>query len=577
MGKELEFEANDQTIGKVLFQDSIFKIPRYQRPYAWGEDQINEFWNDLNEDGESFFLGSFIFNHESLHEEKYIEIVDGQQRILTITIFAAMLRDIAKQIDPGLADYYHRNMIVLEHAYQKWSPRIICGESTQDFFGKYILNNQNDILNSIPTTYEEKLIKNNYKYFYDKVIREFNDLDTNEKKKNLLERYKSKIEELIVIYIKIDREEDAYEIFETTNARGVDLNVADLLKNWIFKNIKAAGLKDIAKELWKDIEVNVQTDMRRFLRYHWISANPFTTERKLYKTIKKKVVNWDSFLDELWQSSDIYNLLIEAPEEEWINTNYLHPERLYKSIKALRLMGISQCYVLLLCILRNYKKLDLDPVKIFETIEKFSFIYSAICKLPSNKVEKLYNNFAQQLEKIVNLEDGNKKINVKVQQLFAKLINDLRSERPPFDFFVKAFMEVKYKGSDSSRLLLKYILSEINNVDEKTKEHKIDFSNVNIEHVIPQTPDSSWELTKDDIKDYVNQLGNLTLVDKVINSKVGNKSLKEKIKLLGDSQLPITQKIIMEIENNGMIWDKKSIITRQTDFAGLAYKSIWDF
>ena len=60
MAKELNFEANDRIINDVLFQNYVFKIPRYQRPYTWSEDQLTEFWNDFNEDDESFFLGSFV-------------------------------------------------------------------------------------------------------------------------------------------------------------------------------------------------------------------------------------------------------------------------------------------------------------------------------------------------------------------------------------------------------------------------------------------------------------------------------------------------------------------------------------
>lgn len=577
MPEEMFFEANDKVIQDALFQNYIFKIPRYQRPYSWTEDEITEFWNDLNEDNGSFFLGSFIFNHEPLDKEKYIEIVDGQQRILTITILIAAIRDLANSIETGLAEYYHRRMIVIEKSYQKWSPRIICGDSTIAFFTKYIQDIGEDISQSIPQSAEEKLIKNNYLFFYNKIKRELDHIDAINKKKELLDGYIEKISKLIVIYIKIIKEEDAYEIFETTNARGLDLNVADLLKNWIFKNIRENGVKDVAKDIWQDVEANVQTDIRRFLRYYWISYNPFVTERKLYKAIKNKITNWDEFLDDIWKSSDHYNLLLQASEEQWQNTDFEHSYKMYKSVSALKIMNVSQCYVLFLSILKNYKKLEMDPIHVFEIIEKFSFLYSAICKQPTNKVEKLYNKYAIDLGNLVANEDSKDKKLSKVNSLFSSLEKELKELRPTFDFFSKYFMDIKYKNSEIGRMLVKYILSEINNFYEKTKEHKIDFNNVNVEHIIPQTPGKDWDLSVEDIKDYVNLLGNLTLVDKVINSKAGNKSLKEKLLLLADSELPITKELISKLSKSNSKWDKESICERQLSLAHLAYDHIWKF
>ncbi len=94
-------------------------------------------------------------------------MVNGQQRILTITTFVAAIRDLAKTFEPGLAEYYHRRMIVVEKSYQKWSPRIICGDSTNEFYSKYIQGYEEgvNIEQAAPKTQEEKLIKNNYLFF----------------------------------------------------------------------------------------------------------------------------------------------------------------------------------------------------------------------------------------------------------------------------------------------------------------------------------------------------------------------------------------------------------------------------
>ena len=121
------------------------------------------------------------------------------------------------------------------------------------------------------------------------------------------------------------------------------------------------------------------------------------------------------------------------------------------------------------------------------------------------------------------------------------------------------------------------ILSEVNNHYEKTNEHKIDFNNVNVEHLIPQNPGTGWGLSVEEIKEYVNLLGNLTLVDKVINSKAGNKSLDEKIQILKESQLPITINSLKDIEGARNNWNKESIVLRHANMATLGYETIWKF
>lgn len=575
MSKELEFEANDQSIEDALFQNYIYKIPRYQRPYAWTEDEISELWNDIQDENGSIFIGSFIFNQGTLETDGYLEVVDGQQRMLTVTILIAAIRDLVQLIDPGLARFYHTRKIVVEGDYQKWSPRIICGDSTRPYFEKYIQSTDEVIQQSIPSTDEEKLIKNNYLFFKNKVSSELEKFESAEKKIDYIKSLVKKIGNIIIIYIKIAREEDAYEIFETTNARGVDLNIADLLKNWIFKNKKVEGFRDLAKEVWQDIENNVQGDMRRFLRYQWVSRHQFVTERKLYKTIKNNIIDWDQYLNDLWSSSDAYNMLIHPSEEQWMNSDFKRTARLYKSVLALRLMGVSQCHVLLLSILDSYKNINTDPVKVFENIEKFSFQYSIVAKQPGNKVEKLYSSYALKLDQIVNKDERTENTPIKVHQLFQQLENDLKSNLPTRDMFIKGFNGINYKTTEQGRLLVKYILSEINNYWQPTNELKIDYNNVNIEHLIPQNPDKSWGLNKADIKDYVNNLGNLTLVDKIINSKAGNKSFALKIELLKESQLPITSKLIKELESGKNVWDKEAILSRQQEFAELAFDKVW--
>jgi len=577
MEKKLNFEAKDAKVVEVVFANNKFCVPRYQRPYAWNEEEISEFWNDLHSNKDPYFIGNLIFNYEPYKKTGYIDIIDGQQRLLTITIFIAVLRDIAKTINPKIAEMFQKQDIEFQDRSGKESFRIKPGDSTKVFFEKYIQKNNNNISKSIPQTKEEKTIKKNYEYLYTKTADELEKFDNKEKKIESLELLRDKIAELIVINIKIDSEEDAYEIFETTNARGIDLSVGDLLKNLIFKKIREEGGRDLAKESWQEILSRVQatnTEIKRFIRYFWLSKYSFVTEKKLFKEIKKEITDWEELLKGLHASSILYNQLLEGNEEDFANIKNGH--KIYQHTFSIRLMGVSQCHVLLMCILRNLKKLDTDPTRIFKLIERFTFQYSAVCKLPGNKVEKIYSKFALKIEKTLN-DTTKKKISGKINSIFSELEKELKDERPSFETFKESFINISYKNSEQSRKMIKYVLKGIDTSYRKTPEEKIDFNNVNIEHILPQNPHRDWKLKKKEIKGYVNKLGNLTLLSKKLNSKVQNHVIKEKIKSLGESRLPVTVQLVKELNTLKNKWNESEITKRQVGFSKLAYNKIWDF
>ena len=115
MSTNIKFKAEEKLVGEILFGSFYkFRIPRYQRPYAWGIDQISDFWNDLISEDDFVFIGNFIFNNEPLSRTGYIDIIDGQQRILSITIFIAVLRDMLDKIDAESAKRYQRQDISIE-------------------------------------------------------------------------------------------------------------------------------------------------------------------------------------------------------------------------------------------------------------------------------------------------------------------------------------------------------------------------------------------------------------------------------------------------------------------------------
>jgi hypothetical protein len=574
MGNDFAFDADDFRLQDVLFTSHLkFRIPRYQRPYTWDEDQISDLWNDLRDDHSNYF-GSLIFNTEFHDRTGYYDIIDGQQRLLTITILCAALRDLAREFDHKRSDIFHRRDIAIEDDEGKETYRIKCSDSLQKFFELYIQNSEGGILESNPKEKEEKLVKSNYKYFHEKITASINTIQDDSKKLEHLQSLRNKIRALPVIKIEIDNEDDAYDIFETTNARGVDLSIADLLKNMIFNKLRNTEDKDIAKIYWDEIVKNIQgtgAELKKFIRYYWISKYSFVSEKKLYKTIKSKITDYEKLLMDLHSNSIWFNKLCDSNRDSWEDENFKSVEHIHSSLRALKIMSVSQCYVLFLSILRNYKKFGTDPKRVFKWVESFTFKYSAVCKMPGNRLEKLYSSYARKIEEESQKEDKSV-VSKKMQSLFEELKKELKGAEPKFEQFKEAFEDSVYSKSEQNRIMVKYILSGINKIYD---DSEFDYASVNIEHFLPQKPGNDWGLSQKDIKDYVNKLGNLTIVSKKINSSIGNKNPKEKVKELSKSTIGLTKVLVDQVIKNEYKWGEGDIKSRQVELADVAYHKIW--
>ncbi|MEX2054157.1 MAG: DUF262 domain-containing HNH endonuclease family protein [Candidatus Colwellbacteria bacterium] len=582
MTNDFRLKAEDRTIEDILFStNEKYELPRFQRQYTWSPDQADEFWQDLIGEDSVPFLGSFIFNLENKAKTGYVEVVDGQQRLLTITILLAAIRDVLTEIgDKDYAQRIQSQRIAFQDTRSgKYTFRVKPGDTLRDFFEAFIQDKPDEKAHDKVLRKEQKLVLDNYFHFRTLIADLVNRKETSLDKKGIIDELLSKIEEIKIIRIDIYSDEDAYTVFESVNARGVELSVADLLKNLIFKHLKPTeGSVDLAKKKWQEIEDNIfasSLNMPTFLRHYWLSRHGHTSEKKLYKEIKRVVdtENIEGFLEDILDASRWYSLIDSGSREDWEPID--KGIKIYKTLLGIRAMGVTQCYVIFLAILQNLERLSFDPTTYFESVEKFSFKYSAISKQQANKAEKLYSKNAVELWKVLPTSKKlNKKDAIAAQRKLDLLIQELRRLSPTKSLFKENFMELSYKKSSKSRLLLKYVLSKTNFYLGQ-KEFELNFDQVNLEHILPQKPEEEWGLTEGEIAGYVNLIGNLTLVHKEINSRAGNKNLKVKSKHLEESDIRITKLLVEQIKDSKYVWNEKTIRERQAWLAEVAYDKIW--
>jgi hypothetical protein len=192
--------------------------------------------------------------------------------------------------------------------------------------------------------------------------------------------------------------------------------------------------------------------------------------------------------------------------------------------------------------------------------------------LPANKVEKLYQEVAYKIEDIVTNEKNETALRIALETEFNNLSNKLKALLPPKEIFLLGFVELNYKKKG----LCRYVLSKIEeSYGSDAQEFLLNQANLTIEHILPQKPGREWNLTQGQIKNYVHNIGNLTLLGKKPNGAVGNKSIDEKIKILKEStEIKMTQKLILDIESN-TVWNEESIKLRSIELANLAFDKVW--
>jgi uncharacterized protein with ParB-like and HNH nuclease domain len=555
---------------KSILSSNYYKIPRFQRPYSWTQENISDFWTDTIVDSDTdYFIGSIVVF--DLGNDTF-GIVDGQQRLSTITMVLCALRNaLYDEGFNGLAEAVHH---LIERPDINNKPRFVLStESSFPYFQEYIQKHgEPDV--QVQTGDEEKDIASAFlqirQYIEEAVKSIKNDPTLNEdnKKKQIQEKLisiRDRILNLKVIFIEVDNEDDATTIFETLNTRGKDLNVADLLKAHLTRLLPAKNVSvDTAKIRWEQVLSTIEgssaeIDIVGFLHHYWLSKYEYTTVKKLYKAIKKKVKkdNAQAFLNELVADAKTYREIHEVTYRKWA----IEQQRIRDSLDAFTLFRIKQQVPIVLSVMRDYKSANLKKKEvevILSSIENFHFLFTAVTsQRSSGGISQMYASSARAL---VNASTRSDKI-----AILTDLRDKLKKKIPAKGEFEVNFADIQYSNDyTKQKKLVKYILRRIHQY--YVKGLAVDYDRMTIEHICPQG-DSDTGLI--DYK-HMAQLGNLILVPQELNEKLGNKSFVEKKKILDEHKVKLDEALI-----SSSSWTNKQIEDRTEWLSYIAYKEIW--
>jgi len=551
-------------IGTALSR-SLLQVPKYQRNYAWETENIQELFDDLanaiNDKDEGYFLGSIVTVRT---QSNRLEVVDGQQRLATISILLAAMRDYF--IDTQDLE----RAIIVEQSYL--SKKDMTLEKTQnlelnstdnEFFLEAILNNSSNagtVAAAATHTSNMKLAaaKDLAKKCVQKIVSQTK--DPTARIIDWIEFIKSKVQ---VVWFTVPSEANAFIIFETLNDRGLALTVSDLLKNYLFSHSQKR-LHEVEPN-WSSVTYMFETmdnddALVRYIHNFWSSRYGLTRERELFNSIKRQITSPAQvvgFSSDLLESAQLYAAILSPDHEKWEQFPALLQYQIKENITSLNALKLTQYRTLLLAILRKFT--DDEVVKSLSAIVSWTvrFIVSGG---GGGTLEKFYPEVAKEIsnDSVKTADD---------------LFNRMQNILPNDQVFRANFATISIAKPHIARHLLESIEKYIRTGHESELVPSRDTSAANLEHVLPQTiSPASWpHFTQEDHKVYLNRLGNQTLLGSKNNSRLKNSAFSAKLVVYGASEFIITKELTEWTE-----WTRDAIESRQLKLADLALK-VWKY
>lgn len=511
-------KAEERTISKILTEQICYEVPPYQRPYSWGKENVQELLDDLweayTENDSEYFIGSLI-TIERERDRRY-DVVDGQQRLTTLNLIFARLRDkikdaaareeLGKRILP-------RNVLTGEAE----TPRLVLRKKDQTFFRKYILESQ-----PLPEQKKGEMEKPQ-KHLLDNL--ETVDGFLNGKDQQQLKLFANYIlTKVYVVFVNTDSLKSAYRLFNVLNARGLPLSNADLIKNTLFSMLE--GQTDRSMELeehWIELEEVLGIErLDAFLGHYRTALKAIKAKGSLHEEfegiIKESNVNPFAFLDSLILSAQNYVRIIES---DFADAATLRP------LRSLHRVDYDEWIPPLLAFL-NKPLNDFSESDFVSLLEKITM---------QNWVRRLGRTarLTVYYQLIIAIRD--KKSADDVNKIFRTQANN--------EEFLSLLGGDVYQQPFASAVLLR--LEESVQDDSVTKSYS---GRITIEHVLPQAfKDDYWKtrFTEDEHKIWLHRLGNLALLCGSKNYKAQYYGFDRKKKIYTDRNNKVSFDLTKEI------------------------------
>lgn len=534
-----------------------FKVPAYQRSYAWEREHVESLLTDIsdairNKENE-YFLGSVVVTGPV--NQRY-EVVDGQQRLTTVSLLIAAIKDIfLRDGDTDVVASVRSEFLAsTDRKTKEKESKLVLNEIDNELY--------QELIDSIPNVDADRFTRQSHKRLLDAARTVFTYIEQlcakSRDAEDDLHAWLDYLEtNLKVIVVTAPDDSNAFIIFETLNDRGLELAISDLLKNYLFH--KSNDKIEETKNRWLSMVAVLESAsddplVVTYLRHFAMSRYGLVREKELFGVIKRKVTSKKAalqFSSDLRDTAKTYSALINTDHEYWSK----YDTKVRDCAAALNLLGMTQIRPLLLAILERFD--DTQVRKAFEKLEAVAVRFQIVGGVGGGTLERIYSETAK------SVSEGKLTTASDIIKAFTTL--------PVDSAFEQAFAVATISKQNLARYYLRSLEEGIASVDECEKVPSKDTGRVNLEHVLPLTLGEDWQdiWVVDDARAFQRRLGNLALISAKINSTVGNDGFSAKKVAYKRSSFHFT-KMLSDFDS----WDKTAIEGRQKEMAKIAVK-VW--
>ncbi|WQU15406.1 DUF262 and DUF1524 domain-containing protein [Helicobacter pylori] len=534
-------------------QSNQFVIPIYQRLYSWKKEQCEQLWDDIikiggNDKMNGHFIGSILYVLDGNTPSSPLLIIDGQQRLTTITLLLIALKNHSSDEVKILEEFSRKKIesyLINSDKDGDKKFRLILSESDKDTLLSLIDKNKRK-----PSEPSVKIVENFE--LLEKWIR---------KNTDKLETIFKGLEKLMIVWIALDKGDDPQLIFESMNSKGIELTQADLIRNYILMGLEPEKQKIFYEKYWRAMEEDFKQNEKLFDRFvkHYltIKIGKIPNEKRVYDAFKdyqqKEGIEIEDLLKDLQKYCGYFCRIVFKKEAD---------KDLNKALSFLVDLEMDVIYPLLLELYSDYKDGVLskqDFIPIIYLTESYIF-RRAVCGLGTNSLNKVFPFVTKKINKDQYLES------IKVH--FGYLTEKQRF--PNNDEFKEHFITIDFYHFQKRE----YFLERLENFEREERVYTHEYTT---EHIMPQTLDLEWERDLGENfqaihEKYLHTIGNLTLTG--YNKEYNNKPFKEKRDMeKGFKQSPLRlNQSLRDLE----VFDEKEIEKRANDLADWALK-IWTY
>ena len=504
---------------ELIGNGKTYRVPPYQRDYAWTEEQWEDLWNDVldlrRETEDRHYMGALVVQGES---DREFTIIDGQQRLATISILSlAVIAKLQRMADQEIDAERNRerakelrNRFIGEKdpASLIESSRLNLSRTDDAFYQDYLVQLR-DPPNPRGLPQSNSLLWKCFRYFSEQLDAVGDLQEDGEALARVLSETAAR--SLLFILITVEDELDAYTVFETLNARGLELTTADLLKNYFFSKVRVPNDLNALQRRWQALIATVSPErFSDFLRYHFLCEQTGVRKERLFKLVRERVNTAQhvfELLGALEHRAELFAALGDASHEYWMERRNVKPH-----VQALILFRARQVTPVLFAAWERFSPDDF--ARVLKLVSVVSFRYLVSGRNP-NALEPAYHQAAKAIL------DGNAP---RPRAVFA-LLRPIYVDDGAFENNFAVFSLNPRRG----KKLVKYILCQLEEGaggDPRDPETEP----ASIEHILPQNPSGDWfdSFTALELEAATNRIGNMTLLESAVNRSVGNAPYPEK-------------------------------------------------